>query len=45
MGFSIRGFDFTFPKAKDPIKTLLTPEADLVIKLDGTEESFSPLTK
>ena len=32
-------------QAKDPIKTLLTPEADLVIKLDGTEESFSPLTK
>ena len=45
MGFSIRGFDFTFPKAKDSVKTLLTPAADLINKVNGTEESFSVPTK
>ena len=45
MSFSIRGFDFTFLKAKDPVKTLLAPAADLIHKLNDKEESFSEPTK
>ena len=40
MGFSIRGFDFTFLKAKDPVKTLLAPAADLINKLNDNVKNL-----
>ena len=45
MGFIIREFDYTFPKAKDPVKTLVTPAPDLINKVNGTEESLSVPTE
>ena len=45
MAFSIREFDYTFPKAKDPVKTLVTPAPDLINKVNGTEESLSVPTE
>ena len=45
MAFSIREFDYTFPKAKDPVKTLVTPAPDLINKVYGTEESLSVPTE
>ena len=41
MAFSIKEFDYTFPKAKDPVKTLLTSAADLINKVNSTGESLS----
>ena len=40
MGFSIRGFEFTFPDSKDPIKSLITPSS--INKVSGTEEGPVP---
>ena len=42
MGFSIRGFEFTFPDSKDPIKNLITPSSELINKVSGTEEGPAP---
>ena len=52
MGFSIRGFEFTFADSKDPIKSLITPSSELMNKVSETEEgpaaskeSFNPQEK
>ena len=42
MGFSNRGFEFTFPDSKDPIKSLIPPSSELINKVSGTEEGPSP---
>ena len=42
MGFSIRGFEFTFPDSKDPIKSLITPSFKLINEVSGTEEGSVP---
>ena len=52
MGFSIRGFEFTFPDSKGLIKSLIIPSLELINKVNGTEEglasskgSFNPQEK
>ena len=45
MGFSIRGFEFTFPDSKDPIKSLITPSSELINKVSGTEKGPVPSTE
>ena len=42
MGFNIRGFEFTFPDSKDPIKSLITPSFKLINEVSGTEEGSVP---
>ena len=42
MGFSIRGFEFTFPDSKDPMKSLIPPSSELINKVSRTEEGPSP---
>ena len=40
MSFSIRGFEFTVPDSKEPIKSLITPSS--INKVSGTEEGPVP---